>query len=111
MSNLARHPQDAVPRLAIHHESPADPRAQRDHAEIVNVIAGAQPLLSQGGTIGVIVEKYRCVQSLCQVVSGVIALPAREVGGGVKPTVFDVNDAGQADTHSEELMRARVFLP
>jgi hypothetical protein len=109
VTDFARHAKNAVPWFPIDDKSTTYSRSQRNHAKIVNMASGSQPLLSQRGAVGIVVKEYWGIQAASQVVSRIVGLPTRQICRRVEPSAFHVDYSGQADAHPQKRMGTSVF--
>ena len=79
VTELACHPQHSMPGPAIDHKTAANAGAQRDHAEVFNMLPRAQPFFTYRGAVSVIFQDHRSTQPHFQIVAHRISAPVREV--------------------------------
>ena len=59
MADLTGHPVGPVPQVPIKDDAPADPRAQGQAYQAVDLAARSPPFLTKRGGIRIIVQGYR----------------------------------------------------
>src|SRR5947209_10098406 len=79
--DLASHPQRSPQDLAIHDDSSANAGSKRDQDKVVDLAAGSNPLLAQGGRVRVVFEKDRGTEPVLNLVPNREALEAGEISG------------------------------
>ena len=58
VAEFAGHPGHAMPDAALQNDSAAHAGSKGDHAHVVNIGSGSQPLFAQRGRIGVVFQDY-----------------------------------------------------
>ena len=94
----AREPERAALELAAQHDAATDAGADRDHQQVVDVLAAPEPELAPRGRVGVVLDRDRQVDALLELGLEVEVTPG-EVGreDHLGPAGVDVARGTEAD--------------
>ena len=110
MPEFAGHAVHAVPNLAAHYYSATDAGAEGQHRHVVKIFRRAQPFLSHGGRIGVILQNDLRLQALLDLCTDRRIDPARQIGRFANHASLHVDNAWYADPDPEQGGRVPVLL-
>src|SRR5579864_4953684 len=99
-----------MPGSTINHKSAANAGAQRDHAEVFNMLPRPQPLFSHGGAIGIIFQDHRSSQPQFEIIAHRISTPVGEIGSRMNGAALQVNYSGNTYAQPQELVGRRIFV-
>ena len=108
VAELAGHAIHAVPDFSLKHDAAADSGAKGDDGHVGDAAGGAQPLLAEGGDVGVVFEDDAGAEAAFDLGAHWIFFKPREVGGLAQHSSGEVDDAGDADAGAEEFSRRLV---
>jgi hypothetical protein len=102
VTELAGHAVHAVPDFSSEHDAATDSGAESDDSHVGDAAGSAEPLLAEGGDVGVVFEDDGGAQTALDFIAHGILFKAREVGGLAEHSGLHVNDAGDADAGAEK---------
>ena len=101
VADLAAHAEPTAHQLAVDDHAAADAGADREHQQVLDVLAGAERELAPGGGVGVVLHDDRQVELLLEVIA--CSGSSRQARLGAKTTIarsLSTNPAAQTPTAS-----------
>src|SRR5262249_51503048 len=105
MPYLARHAGHAVPNSSLQNHAATNACAQCEHAEIIDMHPGSQPLLSETGGIGIILEDHRRTQPSFDLFFHWVVTPVRKIARFTHHSSLQVDDPRHYNSNSDQSAR------
>ncbi len=87
-------------------DAAADAGAEGEQDQVFDVAAGAHPLFALGGGVGVVFEDDGSFEALGEFVADGVLVEAEQVVGADDDAAVEVDEAGDADADSGEVLVA-----
>src|SRR5579883_1309895 len=103
VTEFAGHAGHAFPNLVVQYDATANTGPESENTHIFNVAGSAEPMLTDGSGVGVVLENDGRVEASFDFFLHRIVTPIGQIRGFADHTGILVDDAGDADADAREI--------